>query len=421
MGSTYKYKRDGEEHGPFTAREMRALAADGSLRPLDLIWMEGTTSWVPASKLKGLFDEPAEPKASSAAAAAAAVVPIARSPHPHPHPAPAAPVAPATPVASVPPPSPTANASQGTAAVRKGLKRGLEEAKEVARASAEQGRRLVVAGKDKLEERRLRGEAETAQAAFGEWLSRAGLGDADLRAQLAQVDERLLSQATARKSTRDAADERLRLQATLAVPYLTHTPPPGAEVVHQRAVAARQALNDHLAIAGQARGALLPSSSRDRLRVTMGVVSVLALVFVMFLMFRGGPSPSTALSPSLSPSTPNDPGYSAESAPADDSLAQSEPAPQPSGDEGGSPAKQAAMERMLAAQGEYEQAAAMHNAAHQQYRMARDNALGQGGRRGAIGLPPAPPVAMPDPSLQLRMIQAKQAFDQAKREYEETP
>jgi GYF domain 2 len=45
----------GRTQGPLGDAELRQLAADGKLKPADLVWKEGMRVWEPASKLRGLF------------------------------------------------------------------------------------------------------------------------------------------------------------------------------------------------------------------------------------------------------------------------------------------------------------------------------------------------------------------------------
>lgn len=59
-------KRDGVERGPFSAAQLRELAADGRLRPSDLVRRGDSPKWVAAATLRGLF--PAAPRPSPAAA-----------------------------------------------------------------------------------------------------------------------------------------------------------------------------------------------------------------------------------------------------------------------------------------------------------------------------------------------------------------
>jgi hypothetical protein len=55
MASQWHYKRDDEQHGPFTSVQLKELAASGQLVPSDLVWKEGVVDWLPASNLNGLF------------------------------------------------------------------------------------------------------------------------------------------------------------------------------------------------------------------------------------------------------------------------------------------------------------------------------------------------------------------------------
>jgi hypothetical protein len=63
MASQWFYQRDGIENGPVSSPELTQLAASGKLKPVDLIWKEGMSEWVPASRLTKLF--PTVARASS--------------------------------------------------------------------------------------------------------------------------------------------------------------------------------------------------------------------------------------------------------------------------------------------------------------------------------------------------------------------
>jgi GYF domain 2 len=54
-GTGYYYAHQGKTLGPVSADELRALAADGKLRPEDSLWKQGMPEWVPAGKIRGLF------------------------------------------------------------------------------------------------------------------------------------------------------------------------------------------------------------------------------------------------------------------------------------------------------------------------------------------------------------------------------
>jgi hypothetical protein len=59
MADQYYFSQDNTPSGPFSAAEMRGLAAAGQIRPTDPVWKEGTEQSVPAARVKNLF--PAQP------------------------------------------------------------------------------------------------------------------------------------------------------------------------------------------------------------------------------------------------------------------------------------------------------------------------------------------------------------------------
>jgi hypothetical protein len=95
MASQWYYTQDGVRQGPCSAKELRALAAAGTIRPTDTVWMEGVAQGALASNVKNLF--PAVAAAAAAAAVTAEVPPPAPAseavPEPVAEPAAAAPPA----------------------------------------------------------------------------------------------------------------------------------------------------------------------------------------------------------------------------------------------------------------------------------------------------------------------------------------
>ncbi len=57
MAEKWYYSREGQQRGPLTPTQIKELVAAGKLTPTDLIWKEGLESWIPASRLKGLFSQ----------------------------------------------------------------------------------------------------------------------------------------------------------------------------------------------------------------------------------------------------------------------------------------------------------------------------------------------------------------------------
>lgn len=53
------YAQEGRQYGPISPEELRRMADAGELATTDLVWREGLTEWVPAIRVRGLFDGPA--------------------------------------------------------------------------------------------------------------------------------------------------------------------------------------------------------------------------------------------------------------------------------------------------------------------------------------------------------------------------
>jgi len=63
MAATWYVKRSGRRSGPYTPAQLKELVAAGRLQPTDMVFSDGMTQPVPATKVKGLF--PATPPALS--------------------------------------------------------------------------------------------------------------------------------------------------------------------------------------------------------------------------------------------------------------------------------------------------------------------------------------------------------------------
>jgi putative ABC transport system ATP-binding protein len=51
------YKKRGHELGPVSLDELHAMAGGGDLGPADMVWMEGTSKWLAAGNVPGLFPD----------------------------------------------------------------------------------------------------------------------------------------------------------------------------------------------------------------------------------------------------------------------------------------------------------------------------------------------------------------------------
>jgi len=55
MNEPWYYSRDRVRAGPVSGSELKRMAMSGELSPMDMVWKQGMTNWVPAGKTKGLF------------------------------------------------------------------------------------------------------------------------------------------------------------------------------------------------------------------------------------------------------------------------------------------------------------------------------------------------------------------------------
>src|SRR4051795_12161894 len=80
--SEWYYTSVGRQLGPVTAAQLKQAAQSGQLTPSDLVWKDGMPDWVPATKLKGIFDgAPAQATPVAAAPIAAAPAPATAASH----------------------------------------------------------------------------------------------------------------------------------------------------------------------------------------------------------------------------------------------------------------------------------------------------------------------------------------------------
>jgi len=61
MAAKWHYTKDGQQHGPSSASELKAFASSGTLLPTDMVQKEGMTEWRQASKINGLFSPTSVP------------------------------------------------------------------------------------------------------------------------------------------------------------------------------------------------------------------------------------------------------------------------------------------------------------------------------------------------------------------------
>jgi hypothetical protein len=56
MSAVWYYGTEDDRHGPYSAQQLQALAAAGTIRPTDTVWKEGVAQGVAAIRVKNLFN-----------------------------------------------------------------------------------------------------------------------------------------------------------------------------------------------------------------------------------------------------------------------------------------------------------------------------------------------------------------------------
>ncbi len=91
MSSPWYYAQNGQQLGPVSGEQLRALLVSGAVRGTDLVWTDSLPAWTPAAQVPALVPPPAPVYTPPPAPAPAAPVyaPPAAAPAPRPAPAPA--------------------------------------------------------------------------------------------------------------------------------------------------------------------------------------------------------------------------------------------------------------------------------------------------------------------------------------------
>lgn len=136
--------------------------------------------------------------------------------------------------------------------------------------------------------RRVERDCLASQIALGERIAAAQLGDAGLRARLAELRERRQSFVAAKASTRTIDAELRGLHVLLAEPFLESVQAPAAvEPEHRRALALRMEIADRRARQTVRRQSLFPDDTGTRVRTAVGLGVCLMLVSMLVSSFDG--------------------------------------------------------------------------------------------------------------------------------------
>lgn len=108
MNRQWYYAQNGQQLGPVSGEQLRALLASGSVRSADLVWTDSLPAWTPAGQVPALLPPPAPPPPAAPPPAAVYTPPPAPvyTPPPAPMPAPRPAPAPAPQPAWAPAPAP---------------------------------------------------------------------------------------------------------------------------------------------------------------------------------------------------------------------------------------------------------------------------------------------------------------------------
>jgi hypothetical protein len=173
----------------------------------------------------------------------------------------------------------------------------MGEAKQSARLTADQFRRALGLGRSYWQKRLQERQTEEAESRLGQRLYEAGWGDAALRTQAEQLQQKVLNLKAAKKSTRGTEVELRGIYLRLAEAVLDAPPPLQAAEEHSQAVAERKKLRQRQEEVTHYRAVLLPADRSSRLRVAAGV-AVLCIGVVLFLNVAG---PYVGFGPDLGP------------------------------------------------------------------------------------------------------------------------
>jgi len=274
VAAEYFYQVDGVEFGPLTPLQLRQHASAGRLTARDLVRKEGTAEWLPARKYANLFPP------------AATMGPATPSAPPVPPPLPKL-----LEIPEVPPPvGRTIDTSSGSFAqlVTVVLRRSWREACTAALAAVEQTQRLAAYGYRAWCNRELAKQAAVSQEALGKKMYSLGLGDAGLRSQLVQLDEREKSVVAAKGQGRLIIAERCGLFQRLAEPVVNlATPPYQLADEHEHATIDRNALHAMRTEQSQRRSELFPSDASRRWYVVLGYCGAMLLILAPVWLFSG--------------------------------------------------------------------------------------------------------------------------------------
>jgi hypothetical protein len=295
MSNQWFCQIDDQEIGPISSSELKALTAEGKLGPDDLVRKDGQEGWATASQVNGLtFISSSKPPVELTDSTTTPVVTVEPPRLPPERP-------PAMPQSDRPS---QALSSKGEASTKTGprdngaadeikrvagawlghvgpvVKRVLQEARNVAVATWEQGVRIVRYGVARWELRRAGRGAEEARFAHGKKLYEAGAGDPDLTQQIAELTQQI-DDKEAPGEVRETLKRRhreLTLRLSKSAESSPSNLPPSAAIKHPDVTAAVVVHEHQFAACKDAKAALWPQSSNERRLVIVGSLGGTAVI-----------------------------------------------------------------------------------------------------------------------------------------------
>lgn len=279
MARSYYYARNGKEHGPVSVAELQDRVRNSRLSPTDLVWTEGMPEWKPATEIPGLI--------TTAPDAAGSVTPASSLPFTDPEPAGQTPDASST--AATPTSSATANPSATTLrAARQRFMQFLDMARTTAVSTGQHLGQVVTCGIAQGKIGIARREAVRSRTALGQKMYSIGLGNADERRIINDLEVRIQNAKAAGNSARRIEQELDSAHAALAAPTVEgDQSPAGLEAEFQTARHARNTFLAAQQTAVTARASLRTTHAQQGLRIGIGYLSLFLILSSIIWASRG--------------------------------------------------------------------------------------------------------------------------------------
>ena len=289
-----------QEIGPISSSELKALAAEGKLGPDDLVRKDGQEGWATASQVKGLTFttsaiSPVTPSASTTTPVETTGPPRLPSQRPPPmvrSDRPSRSLSSKGEASTETRPKGSGAADEIKRVARSWLghigpvvKRVLQESRNVAVATWEQGVRIARYAVARWELRRASRGAEEARFAHGKKLYEAGAGDPELIRQIAELTQQI-DDKEAPGEVRETLKRRhreLTIRLSKSAEPSANNLPPSARAEQSDVTAAAGTHEKRIAACDSTKAALWPQTGKERQRVIVGSLGVTVVILMVGL------------------------------------------------------------------------------------------------------------------------------------------